>query len=154
MLFLLCEVAGARYALDVRLIVEVLPIVEIQQVPHAPAAISGLINHRGKPLPVVDLSMLVAERRSSLHLTSRIVILDLPVDGTARLVGLLAEHAIQTAHYSESAFVASGIRSGRAACHQRGAGDGGSVIQWLDVDDLLTPTLRQALFAEPAAGSR
>jgi chemotaxis-related protein WspB len=145
MLFLLCEVDRARYALDVRQVAEVLPLVRIQPTPEAPAQVAGLLNYRGAPVPVVDLSMLLVGRPSPARLSSRIVVLHYADGrGPTRLLALIAEHAIQTIRRDATDFVRSGIGDGRAACTE--PSDDGSVIQWLDVNTLLPSSLREVLF--------
>src|SRR5436190_722731 len=47
--------AGEEYAVDVRMVQEIIRVTEITQVPRAPAFIKGVINLRGRIIPVVDL---------------------------------------------------------------------------------------------------
>ena len=62
MLFLLFELGQDRYALDVRQVAEVLPLVEFKRIPQAPPFVAGLLNYRGDPVPVIDLSQLTLSR--------------------------------------------------------------------------------------------
>jgi chemotaxis-related protein WspB len=146
MLFLLCEVENERYALDVRQIAEVLPLVHIQRAPQAPAEIAGLLNYRGVPVPVVHLSVLLHGRPAALRASSRVVILRcVDPDGATQLIGLVAEHAIQTIRRDPSDFLPSGIGDGKAAATADAASGETSLIQWLDVDALLPASLRERL---------
>ena len=52
MLFLLFQIGQHRYALDSRRVAEVLPLVDIKEIPHAPAGVAGVFNYRGVPVPV------------------------------------------------------------------------------------------------------
>ena len=54
--------ASDRYALDVRQIAEVLPLVDIKPIPQAPRGVAGIFNYRGAPVPVIDLSQLTLGR--------------------------------------------------------------------------------------------
>ena len=147
MLFLLCEVDRERYALDAGQIAEVLPIVHIQRAPQSPPEVAGLVNYRGVPVPVVDLSTLLHGRPSALRLSSRVVILKwTDARGATQLLGVVAEHAVQTIRRDPADFVASGIGDGRAAATVASAGEG-SLIQWLDVPALLPASLRDTLLA-------
>ena len=47
--------AGEEYGVDVRLVQEIIRVSEITQVPRAPEFIKGVINLRGRIIPVVDL---------------------------------------------------------------------------------------------------
>jgi len=59
MLFLQFQLGHDRYALDVSQVVEVLPLINVKRIPNAPAGVAGVINYRGSPVPLVDLSMLM-----------------------------------------------------------------------------------------------
>ena len=84
--------AGEEYGVDVRLVQEIIRTSEITQVPRAPAFVKGVINLRGRIVPVVDL-----KRRLGLGEVdeggreSRIVVANLK----DRLVGLLVDGASQ-----------------------------------------------------------
>jgi purine-binding chemotaxis protein CheW len=54
---LVFELAGIRYALELRCVREVLPAVLISPLPEAPAVIEGLIDVRGQLVPVYDLRL-------------------------------------------------------------------------------------------------
>jgi purine-binding chemotaxis protein CheW len=84
--------SGEEYGVDVRLVQEIIRVTEITQVPRAPGFIKGVINLRGRIIPVVDLkrklSLGEVEERAR---QSRIVV----VKVRERLVGLLVDGASQ-----------------------------------------------------------
>ena len=49
MLFLLFRLGKDRYALPAREVVEVLPMLEVKQIPQAPLAVRGVFDFRGRP---------------------------------------------------------------------------------------------------------
>ena len=150
MLFLIFELGKDRYALDVRQIAEVMPLVGVKQIPKAPQAMKGLFNYRGAPVPVVDLSQLTLGRPSARRLSTRIVLVHYPdPSGRTHLLGLIAERATQTARHEPSEFVASGITN--AGAHYLGpvVTDARGLLQWIDVRTLLPPSFRDLLFKEP-----
>jgi chemotaxis-related protein WspB len=150
MLFLLFELGKDRYALDVRQIAEVLPLVEVKQVPRAPHAMVGLLNYRGAPVPVIDLTQMTLGRWSARRLSTRIVLVNYPdPTGRTHLLGLIAERATQTARHEQSAFVASGITNGGAPYLGPVVTDARGLLQWIDVQTLLPPSFRDLLFQEP-----
>jgi chemotaxis-related protein WspB len=149
MLFLLFELGKDRYALDVRQIAEVLPVVAVKQVPKAPQAMIGLFNYRGTPVPVVDLSQLTLGRPSTRRLSTRLVLVHYPdPKGGTHLLGLIAERATQTARHEKSAFVASGITNSGAPYLGPVVTDERGLLQWIDVRTLLPPSFRDLLFKE------
>jgi purine-binding chemotaxis protein CheW len=49
------ELASGRYALPLERVVELAPMVRARALPGAPAAVSGLVNHRGSAVALVSL---------------------------------------------------------------------------------------------------
>jgi len=85
--------AGARYAVDMRSVAEVVPVPKLTRVPGSPSWLSGVVNWRGRVLPVVDLRPLVGAPLAPLPTSSRLVVLsedDVEVGVVADMVpGLL-----------------------------------------------------------------
>jgi chemotaxis-related protein WspB len=150
MLFLIFELGNDRYALDVRQIAEVLPLVSFKQVPRAPQAMNGLFNYRGAPVPVIDLTQLTLGRPSARRLSTRLVLVHYPDHtGQTHLLGLVAERATQTARHEASDFVASGVTNTGAPYLGPVVTDARGLLQWIDVRTLLPPSFRDMLFKEP-----
>ena len=149
-LFLLFHLGEERYALDTGQIAEVLPLVGIRQIPHAPHAVAGVLNHRGAPVPVIDLCQLTMGRPAQRRLDTRIVVVHHCGDnGTTRLLGLIAERATETLRLDAAGFNPSGITNaatpflGPVTTHARG------LVQRIEVNQLLPPSLRDLLFRQP-----
>jgi len=152
MLFLVFELARDRYVLDVSQVAEVLPLVDIRQMPQAPTAVAGILNYRGTPVPVIDVSQLTLGRPAERRLSTRIVLVHYPDgDGQPRLLGLIAERATQTVRRDEQDFVASGVTSAGASYLGPVVADARGLLQWLDVRTLLPPAVRDVLFKQPSA---
>lgn len=88
--------AGARYAVDMASVAEVVPVPVMTRIPGSPAWLSGVVNWRGRVLPVVDLRPLVGAALSPLPTSARLVVLaegDIEVGIVADMVpGLLNCH--------------------------------------------------------------
>jgi purine-binding chemotaxis protein CheW len=80
-----------EYGVDVRLVQEIRRLSEITQVPRAPAFIEGVINLRGRIIPVIDLKKKLGIGKVEATKTSRIVVVRL----LDRLLGLLVDGASQ-----------------------------------------------------------
>ncbi|HUG54299.1 MAG TPA: chemotaxis protein CheW [Vicinamibacteria bacterium] len=80
-----------EYGVDVRLVQEIIRVSEITQVPRAPEPIKGVINLRGRIIPVVDLKRKLGLGEVEATRQSRIVV----VKVKERLVGLLVDGASQ-----------------------------------------------------------
>ncbi len=67
--------AGARYAVDMSSVAEVVPVPVLTRVPGSPSWLSGVVNWRGRVLPVADLRPLVGAPLSPLPTSARLVVL-------------------------------------------------------------------------------
>jgi len=152
MLFFLLRLDDDRYALDAGRIVEILPLVTVKRIPQAAAGIAGIIDYHGTPVPLVDLNQLALGRPARRRLDTRIVIVDYPDrDGTARWLGLMAERATETMRRDPADFADPGVGSGAAPYLGSVAADEHGLIQWIEIDRLLPPSVRDQLFSQPAA---
>ena len=83
--------SGEEYGVDVRLVQEIIRVVEITQVPRAPDFIKGVINLRGRIIPVIDLKRKLGLGEVAVARQTRVVVIRL----RERLVGLLVDGASQ-----------------------------------------------------------
>lgn len=83
--------AREEYGVDVRLVQEIIRVSEITPVPRAPAAIKGVINLRGRIIPVIDLKRRLGLGEVEGSRVARVVVVRLK----DRLVGLLVDGASQ-----------------------------------------------------------
>lgn len=83
--------AREEYGVDVRLVQEIIRVAEITPVPRAPAAIKGVINLRGRIIPVIDLKRRLGLGEVESTRVARVVVVRLK----DRLVGLLVDGASQ-----------------------------------------------------------
>ncbi len=93
MLAITFKAAGNRYALPVLRVEEVTPLVSLAPLPGAPDYIRGVMNHRGTPLPVADLNVLLAGKPSRELASTRIMVARAAGDA---LLGLMAERVLKT----------------------------------------------------------
>lgn len=79
------------FAIDVAQVREVLELPPITRVPTAPAYMRGVVNVRGKAIPVVDLRAKFGLPSAADTLASRIVVMELELDGEPTVVGGVAD---------------------------------------------------------------
>lgn len=152
MLYLLLRLAHQVYALDAQRIVEVVPMVEFISLPHMPDYIAGLVDYRGRRVPVVDLCRLTGPQPCRARLTSRVVLVEYPGQaGDKHILGLLAEGVTETQKINPQAFQASGLYVRDAAYLGGFASIQQETVQLLDLAQLLPMALQEDLFREPVA---
>jgi chemotaxis-related protein WspB len=151
-LFLLFQLGKDRYALDAGQVAEVLPLVSLKQIPQAPPAVAGVFDFRGEPVPVVDLSQVALGHPARSRLSTRIILVRYPDgNGERRLLGLIAERVTETVRRDPSDFVTTGVDLDDAPYLGPVASDARGLIQRVEVDQLLTPAVRDLFFGQPVA---
>ena len=144
MLFLKFRIGSESYALDTTQIAEVLPLLQITRVPRAPVGVAGLINYRGRFVPVVDLSELMLGEPARPHISTRLIL----VRYGEHLLGLIAEQATEMMQREAGSFADTGIASDAAPYLGPGTQDGGRLVRWIDVQKLLPAAVSGVLFRQ------
>jgi chemotaxis-related protein WspB len=152
MLFLVCRFGDDRYVLNTGEISEILPMVQLKQIPQAPPGVAGAFNYRGVPVPVVDLVQLMLGRAARAHLSTRLVLVTyLDQAGSRRQLGLVAERATDMIRLNPMDFGPSGIANEEAPYLGPVTADAGGLIQWIDPSKILALSTSARLFKDASA---
>ena len=146
---LVFHIGSERYGLRLGAIARVLPAAGLKQLPLAPAFVAGLLDLHGEPVPVIDRSQLAGAPARQLWFDTRIILIDYPVDGATRALGLLAEHVAGIETIAPQALADSGVAG--APFLGRVAGGAAGMLQLVEPDGLLTDAVRALLFQPEAA---
>jgi chemotaxis-related protein WspB len=131
-LFLTFRIGDETYALDTADICEVLPLLRITRVPHAPSGVAGLINYRGRSVPVVDLRELMLGESARPHISTRLIL----VRHGEHLLGLIAEQATEMMRREQVSFADSGVANDTAPYLGPVTQDGDRLIRRFEVHEL------------------
>ncbi len=149
MLYLQFIIDNERYVMATSAITEVAPLIPLRKLPDVPDYVSGLMNYRGKSVPVIDASQLLAGYDTALRLSSRIVIVKVcPSNGEPLQVGLLLEKATETLKIPDEDFVESGIDNPQASYLGKVVLDGKGVLQQISPDNILSKMNIELLFSK------
>jgi purine-binding chemotaxis protein CheW len=85
------KLGSELFAINVAQVREVLELPLITKVPTAPDYMRGVVNVRGKAIPVVDLRLKFGLASTADTINSRIVVLELELDGETTVVGGIAD---------------------------------------------------------------
>ena len=85
------ELEGEMFAVEALNVREILDLVPITDVPRAPAFVNGLINVRGKVVPLADLRVRFGMEQKPPTIDTRIVVLELELDGEPVIAGIRAD---------------------------------------------------------------
>lgn len=170
-LYLLFRIGGDRYALDAGEVIEVLGLRTLKQVPGAPLWVAGMLDRRGAPVPVIDMSALAGQGAAARVTSTRLALVHYrpaaaesasaaatpaataTASATAaapsaadHVLGLILEHATETLHYDPAAFQPSGLDSPNARYLGPVLSDAHGMVQAVRVNDLLAPSVRAMLY--------
>ncbi len=90
-LYLTFKLEDQLFALDVAQAREVLDIVDITKVPKTLDFMRGVINVRGSAVPVMDLRMKFDMDQTDNTIDTRIIVMELTMDGETTVIGALAD---------------------------------------------------------------
>jgi chemotaxis-related protein WspB len=97
MLLLIFHLGDEMYAIDSAEVVEIIPLVNSRPLYHAPEYVTGIFNYRGSFVPLIDLCRLIQGKSCHLCLSTRIIIVNYPLDRErTRYLGLIAEKVTDT----------------------------------------------------------
>src|SRR6185437_1539668 len=82
---------GEVFAVEVRHVREILDLVPVTEVPNSRAFLDGLINVRGRVIPLADLRLKFGIEQTPPTIDSRIVVLDVDIDGEPTIIGIRAD---------------------------------------------------------------
>lgn len=81
------ELAGEIFGIDILKVQEITSMTKITRVPNAPYFVEGVINLRGKVIPVVDLRKILNLEPRIYDFTSRIIVLHID----SKIIGVLVD---------------------------------------------------------------
>ena len=147
MLLLLFEIGSGRYVLDINQIIEIIPLVNFKKIPHTPDFVAGLINYRGKGIPVIDLNQLVDSVPFEDVLSTRIIIINYPLtDEGNNPLALIANNVIETVRINMTVPPSSGIIMEKSLYDDEAISDTNDMIQWFDPQKMLPQKVISSLF--------
>ncbi len=82
---------GEVFAIEAESVREILDVVPITEVPNARAFVSGLINVRGRVVPLADLRVMFGMDRPPPDADTRIVVIEIDLDGEPTIAAILAD---------------------------------------------------------------
>ncbi len=91
------------FAIEAGSVREILDLVPITEVPNAPAFVTGLINVRGRVVPLADLRVMFDMDRPPPDQDTRIVVIEAEIDGEPTVVGILADKVYDVTDIEEAA---------------------------------------------------
>jgi purine-binding chemotaxis protein CheW len=79
------------FAIEAGSVREILDLVPVTEVPNAPAFVGGLINVRGRVVPLADLRVVFGMHRPPPDKDTRIVVIETEIEGEPTIIGIVAD---------------------------------------------------------------
>jgi len=89
--YLIFHLNDQQYGVDVLHVKEIVGIIPIREIPQAPSFVKGVINLRGKVIPVVDLRLKLNMPETAYNERTCIVILEIPLERGVFHVGVVVD---------------------------------------------------------------
>ncbi len=89
--YLTCKLGEEVFAFDIAKVREVLDYPAITKVPRTPEVMPGVINLRGRVVPVVDLRLKFGMTKTEKTVNTCVIIIETTVDGETTVLGALAD---------------------------------------------------------------
>lgn len=109
-LFVRFELAAEKYAIPIDSVQEILKPQNLTEIPHTPDFLSGIVNLRGKIVPVVDLRLRLDLPQCEIKKSTRIIV----IRGQEQFIGLLVDAVAEVCPIAKASIeVVSPIISGQ-----------------------------------------
>src|SRR5690349_10481722 len=82
---------GELFAIDAGCVREILDLVAVTEVPGSQPFVNGLINVRGKVVPLADLRLKFGMEQKDATVDTRVVVIEIDLAGDQTTIGLLAD---------------------------------------------------------------
>ena len=100
--YLTFNVAEEEYGLSVLTVKEILEYGEVTRVPRAPAHIRGVMNLRGRVVPLIDLALRLGLPQSAPTARTCVVVVEVDIEGERVVTGLIADGVNQVVEFGDT----------------------------------------------------
>jgi purine-binding chemotaxis protein CheW len=96
------ELQGEIFAILATQVREILDLVQVTEVPGADPFVYGLINVRGRVVPLADLRLKFAMEQRPATIDTRIVVIEVEIDGDPIIVGIRVDKVYEVTELAPS----------------------------------------------------
>jgi len=90
------------FAVPVALVREILDHREAFRIPNGPDWLLGLTDVRGQAVPTVDLRVRLGMSSAAVTLATRVLVVDLPIDGRTLTLGLVVDRVLDVSTFTQA----------------------------------------------------
>lgn len=148
------RVGDETYGIDIMRVQEIIGVLAITRVPSMPESIRGVINLRGRVMPVIDLRVKFGVREAADHERNCIIVLQVTGDSRSLVMGVLVDEVSEVVEIAAAELGSTpDFGSSIDASFLTGlATTGETVTMLLDADKLLASTDLETIAALHGTG--
>jgi purine-binding chemotaxis protein CheW len=137
--FLTFSLAGEEYGIGILKIKEIIGMLPITAIPRTPPAVKGVVNLRGRVIPVLDMRLQFGVEAADYNERTCIVVVEIATDSTTLCTGIVVDEVSEVVHIKpEDIADTPGFGTGIATDYILGMAKlGGRVKILLDIDRVL-----------------
>lgn len=101
--FLSFTLDGEFFAVDVKKVIEILEVPAITKIPLAPKYLSGIINLRGKVLPLVDTKVKFGLEPVEFTVDTCVIVMEIKIEDETIQIGTLVDSVLEVMEVADNA---------------------------------------------------
>ena len=134
--FLTFVIGRETYGIEIRCVTEIIGIQKFAEVPELPSYIKGIINLRGKIIPVMDVRLRFGKEPMEYTDRTCVIVVELPDSSVGLIVDRVSEVlSIPEQDIEELPYITGQLSS----CIKNIGKQGGKIVLILDTEKLLSP---------------
>ncbi|MDD2942703.1 MAG: chemotaxis protein CheW [bacterium] len=100
--YLTFSLGKENYGVEILKVQEIIGVIKITRVPKSPHYLKGVINLRGKIIPVVDLRLKIGLPEKAYDEKTCFIVVNAAIGGKAVSVGVVVDTVLEVTHFEES----------------------------------------------------
>ena len=100
--YLTFSLASEKYGVEILKVIEINSMMHITKVPRCASHVKGVVNLRGKIIPVIDLRMLFGMEEAEYDEQTCTIMVNVSTDGTHMAIGMIVDRVLEVADFKET----------------------------------------------------
>ncbi len=135
--YLSFALSSEKYAIDIQKVVEIFGVRNITRVPRCPNYVKGVINLRGRIIPVIDLRLKFELQEKEYDSRTCIIVLNSEIKGNSMTLGIIVDTVLEVQDFNQQSIAAApnyGVSVKDNFIIGMGKLEAGEVVILLDID--------------------
>ncbi len=151
--YLTFSLASEKYGVEILKVIEINSMMHITRVPRCASHVKGVVNLRGKIIPVIDLRMLFGMEEAAYDEQTCTIMVNVSMGSTKMAIGMIVDRVLEVTDFKESEIAPApdyGVNLDSDFILGMGTREQTGVVILIDIDKVLS-TEDAAVLAEVAS---